>query len=61
MIRPGKWLAVPAAIVILLSSALEAATFHYSELFIASVTMLALVCWFTLLSSCVMAVGRVMA
>ena len=58
MKKTSALLAVAAAVALLLLSAFEAASVHNSELYIASVTVLALVCWFTLVSSCVICVGK---
>ncbi|MDE1765242.1 MAG: hypothetical protein KGI27_03090 [Thaumarchaeota archaeon] len=56
----NKWIFIPIILAILGSTSFEATRIHDSELFIASVTMLALVCWITFVSLCVAGVGRIL-
>ena len=56
----SPWFFIPIVIVIFGSTATEATIIHDPRLFIASVTILALVTWMTCIAFCVIGMGRIL-
>jgi hypothetical protein len=60
MQKINNWILVFALFAILLATTYEGAVTHEPELFISSLTILALVSWFVLIGTCVMGVSRIL-